>query len=185
MIDYNLIASSVTFYEKLGLKRVETPWYVSKAVSDITKPATVPDSFILNHNDKVLVASGEQSFLYLYLKGYLPKGAFQTVTPCFRYESHDETHTKTFIKNELIDTLNADKNALDRLTSAAHDFFISIGFSRSYLEITETREGYDIEYNGVELGSYGIRECSFLKWVYGTGCSEPRTSFLLRKHGLS
>lgn len=44
---------------------------------------------------------------------------------------------------------------------------------------------YDIEYKGVELGSYGIRECSFLKWIYGTGIAENRTSNLLKQYGIS
>jgi len=30
-----------------------------------------------------------------------------------------------------------------------------------------------------ELGSYGIRDCEFLTWIYGTGLAEPRTSSLL------
>ena len=29
-------------------------------------------------------------------------------------------------------------------------------------------------YKDYELGSYGIRECEFLKWIYATGCAEPR-----------
>jgi len=32
---------------------------------------------------------------------------------------------------------------------------------------------------GYELGSYGIRECEFLTWIYGTACAEPRTSKLI------
>ena len=35
---------------------------------------------------------------------------------------------------------------------------------------------YDIDYHGIELGSYGIRHCQFLNWIYGTGCAEPRLS---------
>jgi hypothetical protein len=45
----------------------------------ITKPKD-RISFQLKHNDKCLVASGEQSFLYLYLKDFLPKGKFQAIT---------------------------------------------------------------------------------------------------------
>lgn len=40
-----------------------------------------------------------------------------------------------------------------------------------------TTDGYDITYKGIELGSYGMRKCEFLEWVYGTGCAEPRLSY--------
>ena len=40
-----------------------------------------------------------------------------------------------------------------------------------------------------ELGSYGIRTCDYLKWIYGTGCAEPRLSRVLKlielKNGVS
>jgi hypothetical protein len=76
------------FYESFGFKRIESPWTVTKDVSDITKPP--------GGKDKVLVASGEQSFLYLYLKGFLPRGRYQTVTPCFREQEYllDQTDYK-------------------------------------------------------------------------------------------
>jgi len=30
-----------------------------------------------------------------------------------------------------------------------------------------------------ELGSYGIRSCEFLDWIYATGVAEPRFSSLI------
>lgn len=30
-----------------------------------------------------------------------------------------------------------------------------------------------------ELGSYGIRECEYLKWIYATGCADPRLSKII------
>ena len=60
------------------------------------------------------------------------------------------------------------------------------GFYKQYfgsgLMILETDIGYDITINGEELGSYGIRKCEFLKWIYGTGCAEPRLSTLIKKY---
>lgn len=38
----------------------------------------------------------------------------------------------------------------------------------------------DIVFRGIELGSYGIREHKYLKWVYGTGLAEPRFSNVLQ-----
>lgn len=82
MIDYGRLDRSVKFYDEFGFKRIESPWTVTKAVSGITKPKDKIDWEIIG-KDKVLVASGEQSFLYLYLKGFLPKGKYQTITPVF------------------------------------------------------------------------------------------------------
>lgn len=183
MINYKTISESIDFYEKNNFIRIESPWTVSEYIDNITKPIE-NISFQLKHNDKCLVASGEQSFLYLYLKDFLPKGQFQTVTPCFRYDSFDYSHTKYFIKNELIKTDVVNSFELEKIINICFDFF------KTYIpeiEIVETNVGFDIEYKGNEIGSYGIRECEFLKWIYATGCAEPRLSKIisLYRNGIS
>jgi len=45
------------------------------------------------------------------------------------------------------------------------------------IKTIELNKSYDIEFNGIELGSYGIRECEYLSWIYATGCAEPRLSY--------
>lgn len=184
MINYRLLDDSIRFYEKDGFKRIESPWTVSLPVSQITAPKGASDWLIKDKN-KCLVASGEQSFLYLYLKGFLPKGCFQTVTPCFRDESFDSTHTKYFMKNELIVTdlpLGDPESIIVNLMSTATSFFYNM--FGIFPEAVETEIGYDLVYQGTEIGSYGYRECDFLKWVYGTGIAEPRTSSLMYKYGI-
>lgn len=184
MIDYKLIADSIDYYESKGFSRVESPWTVTKEVSAITKPEERID-FELVHNGKVLVASGEQSFLYLYLKDFLPKGKFQTTTPCFRYEAFDFLHTKYFMKNELIITDNVTTDELNKLVDTSFEFFAKY-LDRKQLSIVETEDGFDINFKEYELGSYGIRECEFLKWIYGTGLAEPRFSKIVNlENGLS
>lgn len=179
MIDYKLLGESIDFYEKEGFARIESPWTVAEYIDTITNP--LPDKKLqLKHNNKVLVGSGEQSFLYLYLKGFLPKGRFQTVTPCFRYNEFDETHSKYFMKNELIQTEDVSDYSLKSLTLTALLFF---QFYIPQAELNTTEEGFDISINGIELGSYGIRSTSFLKWIYGTGCAEPRLSNLIKQYG--
>lgn len=183
MINYKIIAESNDYYEEMGFKRIESPWTVSQYVDNITKPKD-KISFQLKHNNKCLVASGEQSFLYLYLKDFLPKGQFQTTTPCFRFESFDYSHTKYFIKNELIKTDLVNNDELDRIVNICFNFF------KQYipdLNVIKTNIGYDIEHNGNELGSYGIRENEYLKWIYATGCAEPRLSKIINlyKNGVS
>ena len=186
MIDFNLIDKSIKFYETNGFVRIEAPWTVTKDVSDITKPADRKD-FTIKEKDKVLVGSGEQSFLYLILKGFLAPGKYQTVTPCFRDESFDLTHTKYFIKNELIITNNTSQAALDNLVKCAKEFFSTIVPDKKLLEVIKLGAArYDIEYDGIELGSYGIRDTQFTKYIYGTGIAEPRTTTAINRwnHGV-
>jgi len=184
MIDYKLLDTSTKFYDVRGYFRIEAPWTVSSKVDDITRPESAI-KYQLKHNDKCLVASGEQSFLYLYLKNFLPLGKFQTITPCFRYESFDFLHSKYFMKNELIITDKVNESSLDSVVDSAYNFFVSYFDAKNKLEIIKTDIGYDIEIEGKELGSYGIRSCEFLDWVYGTGCAEPRMSNLIKLYGIS
>lgn len=176
MIDYKLMNDSIIYYEKKEYQRIETPWLVTAAVDNITKPVdAVP--FIVEAKKKNLIASGEQGFLYLYLKGYLPKTKLQTVTPCFRNDVFDFTHTKYFMKNELIQTDDTTICRLDEIVEDSLNFFQP--FFKTKLDVLTTPQGYDIMCKEHEIGSYGIRECDFLKWIYGTACAEPRTSSLI------
>lgn len=186
MIDYHKLAQSVDYYSLKGFSRIESPWTITTAVSEITKPEGAKE-FALKHDDnKVLVASGEQSFLYLYLKGFLPLGCYQTITPCFRHDSFDQLHTKYFIKNELIDTETVTLERLMEIVVIAKDFF-SRFFPEKDLQIEGdgiTGLQYDIKYKDIELGSYGIRSCDYLEWIYATGCAEPRITATLKKFEL-
>jgi hypothetical protein len=185
MIDYSKISDSIFHYNKLGYQRIESPWTVTKAISDITAPPNTT-YFTIEEKNKVLVASGEQSLLYLYNKGFLPKGKFQTITPCFRNDSFDEMHTKYFIKNELMITDDISYDSVTKIINDAYSFFKF--FFKNDVGLTTIKTGensWDICYRNNELGSYGIRSCSFLNWIYGTGVAEPRLSKILEKYGIS
>lgn len=175
MIDYSIIHNSIKYYEEFGFTRIETPWLVSDKIENITRPVGAI-AFEVNHNGKCLVSSGEQSFLYQYVKGFLPLGQYQTVTPCFRYEEFDFLHSKYFIKNELIKTDVVNEDELNRMVDIALKFYQKY-IPKAY--VVKTDIGYDIEIGGYELGSYGIRNCEFLKWIYGTGVAEPRLTKLM------
>lgn len=174
MIDYRKLADSVDFYADKGYVRIEAPWWVSKEILDITTPPDIKQVYYLPTNKKCLVASGEQSFLYTAAKGRLPSGKYQTVTPCFRDESIGILSKKCFMKNELIITTDTLPATLDQAIQDSLSFFKTQVPNTSLLEVVKTDIGYDITYGGIEVGSYGIRHCQFLDWIYATGCAEPR-----------
>lgn len=182
MINYDILNESLSFYKKFRFERIELPWTVTKEISDITKPSGCDDFTIIEKN-KVLVASGEQSFLYLYCKGFLPKGRFMGITPCFRNDSFDALHTKYFMKNELIVTDVVTSDELQKVIDLSMAFFSVYVDVRLIKTETSDIESFDIVSNksDVELGSYGIRKCDFLHYIYGTGVAEPRLSSTVYK----
>ena len=176
LIDYRKIADSIDFFEKLGYQRVEAPWWVPPQIIEITRPEgyTEANDYYLAKNSKCLVASAEQSFLYMANQGLLPKGKYQATTPCFREEVQGPLKRKYFIKNELIITDTVNKNALSTIVEQAVAFFKTQVPDISKLSIVAINDTFDVEYAGVELGSYGIRSTPYLDWIYATGCAEPR-----------
>lgn len=177
MINLKLIDNAIGFYQEHGFKRIETPWLVPDEINKITQPNFVKSYHIPNF-DKSLVGSGEQSFLYLLSKHQLPTGKYQTLTPCFRDEIEDLTHFTQFMKLELIDTQDTSEPNLLNIISYAETFFNSVLNKKT--EIIKTDIGYDIMFNNIELGSYGIRKHEYLSWIYATGIAEPRLSNLIK-----
>lgn len=185
MIDYKILFESLDYYIQNGYQRIEVPWTVTEAVDSITRPDGV-EPYTISNKNKNLIASGEQGFLYLYLKGYLSSGKYITMTPCFRNDSYDLTHSKTFMKSELI-IVEPDMKCIDVLIDdmigEAIQFF-SKYFKKSDLKIVKIDDSFDIEVeingNSYELGSYGFRKYKHMRWIYGTACAEPRLSRLLK-----
>lgn len=168
-IDYNLIAQAVNYYKDIGFKYIEVPWVVPEEYNKITFPGPFP--FKTEYG--VLVGSAEQSFLYLASLGKLKYDVpYVAVSPCFREERVDETHHKSFIKVELF-TLGW---ASTLLRTAAKELYMALGLMP---HLVETEQGFDWYAKGIELGSYGDRQHKELKWSYGTGLAEPRTSYVL------
>lgn len=187
-INYKYISDAIEHYKLLGYNYIEVPWYVTKDVMDITKPSYVPEDneYYIPKNNKYLVASAEQSFIYLIFKGIILPGYYVGVTPCYRFEKISDTNRKVFMKVELI-YISYDMNEnlqvnLDRIKSDSANFFETI--LKDDIELVEVPQensiiNHDINYKGHELGSYGIRKYKNLfQWVYGTGCAEPRLSIV-------
>lgn len=167
-VDWTLLAKAYDFYKSLGYRYVELPWLQSVEAVRVTAPSE--DSIIrTNLNDLALIGSAEQAFIAMDL----PRGRYFSVSPCFRVEREDALHQTQFIKLELFQNYHDDWL---ELLQDARVFFAK----HVYTSIKETAEGYDLEANGIEVGSYGIRSHNNLHWAYGTGLALPRFSIASR-----
>jgi len=188
IINYKNLADSIDFYSERGYQNIEVPWYVTSDIMEITRPSFVSpdDDYYLPKNNKVLVASAEQSFIYLMVKGLLPEGFYQGVTPCYRFEKINALHRKCFMKNELIyvtyDMTKDISPILSKVIGDAQTFFETVIKDKAMIVDSPQENStvnLDLMYKDQELGSYGIRNYKNLfQWVYGTGCAEPRLSIL-------
>lgn len=166
---------------------VDLPWIVDKEHSDATRPSTSRD-FETPYGS--LVASGEQSFLQLYFESRLtPRGmrpGYVGWTPCFRDEPQlDVLHRPAFVKVEWFAPrvpLNYGKTLQARIyeqIGVFRDLATYCGMSyhdaTENLELASTGEdAWDIQFGGVEIGSYGFRTFNGLNYLYGTGLALPR-----------
>lgn len=177
VIDYSKLSKAQSHYEDLGYVPVDVPWWVSKSAAAATFEG---DPAYEIRPGKHLIASGEQGFLYMIMKGMLPAGRYQTVTPCFRNEVQGPMHRKGFMKLELIDTKYVNIGTLSEMLCHAVDFFRQyvpeVIYTDSEAYLAQPNTACDLTCSGHELGSYGIRSYLGIDWVYGTGCAEPRLS---------
>lgn len=192
-INYALIADAETYYKEAGFQRIEAPWAVPQRAMEITAPE---GSVLYPYDTKspvtFLVASGEQSLLEHIMSPWITtmgakrlRGRFLTITPCFRHEKKLDKFTRPyFLKLELFDNKTPLKKSLEEIMDLCKAWFSK----HISCKIVETDQGksdpvsiyntYDIlSLGGMELGSYGIRHHpSVGKWIYATGCAEPRLS---------
>ena len=188
-IDYNLLNKALKYFSKRGFKQVEVPWRVSKEAIEGTFNSR--ESF--KSDDKFLIGSAEQGFLELYLQNKLTSNQLMSVSPCFRNELEDYFHQQEFMKLELICFLDklADLDfrfndeysnikrlvigfIIKKLKIKTSDIFI-LGTNESNFIYSE-----DILINGIEYGSYGIRQFQDKYYIYGTGIALPRASKILK-----
>jgi len=180
MINYSNISESIQFYqEKYQYYPINVSWTAGADFINITLPENRKG---IKSDLGILVGSAEQSILELVRTKSL-KGKYQATTPCFRDDLIDNLHQKYFLKTELFNNISVTRNSLDEMITAAKTFF------EQYLTIRVTQlveNTYDIvEYfSGIELGSYGIRSHPLVgSWIYGTGCAEPRLSYVIENQG--
>ncbi len=179
-IDWQLLAKAQSYYEHHHFQSIETPYIVPAQYSEYTKPHQNP-SFILNdgiftNNPYELVGSAEQGFIFLLLNHHLHlHSKYLSITPCFRFEHYDETHQPWFIKLELF-WHESSMDSLHQLIKIVQSFFEQE--LNEKIQILQTGlESFDLMYQNIELGSYGIRKIEEFSFIYGTGLALPRFSY--------
>lgn len=167
----------------LWFKDKMVPALVDPDVMKHTCPAGVHDDRLYGAGTDTVVASAEQSFLQLEKDGQLEPGNWMALTPCYRDEPvMDETHLPVFLKLELM-KLTDDTNFYTRsealwVATKMQKFFME--FYAMPTTILETEDGWDVMYEDLELGSFGVRRTMRGKsYIYGTGLAEPRASIAL------
>jgi len=176
-INWQAISESIFYYQDIGYQSIETPWIVPNEISKSTFPGHATKVTLDNKNKGDLVGSAEQGFIHLMNENKIDTGKYVSAGPCFRMsEDTDRLHQEYFFKVELIHILNNEnpKSILDDMVVQV--FGALQGLSIYTPKIVETDIGIDIEINGIEVGSYGIRTFKNFSWVYGTGIAEPRFS---------
>jgi hypothetical protein len=92
------------------------------------------------------------------------------------------SHRRTSSSVELISLgrlgVQPHKDTLNVLTDAWYVMKSLVGTRATSVK---TDVGYDLEINGIEVGSYGRREVGDFTWVYGTGLALPRFSQALNR----
>lgn len=203
-IDYILLGKAKKFYAAREFKYIETPWVIPEEYAMITSPG-IERNFTTPQG--TLTASAEQSFLFLIDKAlsFKPYVRHQSITPCFRNEPEDATHSKWFMKLELFKWYDYNAAGTElyapEIISELHNFVdiaikffkhqvrsfsfrklsTSLGSTDNLILVRTGNYTYDIELNGIEIGSYGIRSHKDFTWIYGTGLAEPRFTYALTK----
>lgn len=170
------LALAKKLYDRLGFRLVDVPWIIDRKYSMVTCP---DEKYLMPTVSGDLVGSAEQAFVQLDHRGQLGLGRFMAITPCFRNEADDEWHRPYFMKLELYSNIDDTPDYL--IQSATSTLMAMLGGYSADLSIEQTDEGQDILLDGIELGSYGVREFDGLKWAYGTGLAEPRFSQAFRR----
>lgn len=175
-INLPMLMRALDFYQARGYRAITAAQCVSMNAINTTLPDGATP---MAHDDEnFYVGSAEQSF-YQLMSNYEkngtpmePKGRFMMLTPCQRDERvKDDTHLEIFLKLELI---SFDGHVI----SDALHFFKREGLMA---EEVETTKGIDIEYKGIELGSYGTRIHEGQKLWFGTGVAMPRICYAKAK----
>lgn len=177
----------MTLWQSAGAKLIPLPWIASQEAVDATRPPERSPNTDIQTPFGFLVASGEQAFMDM-ASTLQEKQIYIGWTPCFRHEpSFDATHHYYFMKAEAFVRCSPSQASLevDRVRHIAmlgFETLLRLSNQTARLEFRQTSRGaYDIECNGIEVGSYGVRIYKGETYVFGTALAEPRWSETLTK----
>ncbi|MGL5690796.1 MAG: hypothetical protein ACRDD8_08245 [Bacteroidales bacterium] len=173
--DAFMLSKAISYYEEKGYTFIELDWTVPKEISAVTKPDGKRDFTV---GDKVLVGSGEQSFIDKMTRGELEYEKFYMgITPCFRDDVLDTLHQQYFTKLELfgVSKSNMYKYMLDDALEL-HSNVLKKDVTTKF--INDNSMDIVLSDSGVELGSY-IKHKTYINdieycWSCGTGLALPR-----------
>lgn len=173
------LAAALQLWQEAGAAFTNLPWAAPPHVVQGTRPMWAGRDTITPHG--VLVASGEQSFLWMDEEGLLPENPLCVGwSPCFRDERHfDDLHHFYFMKVEIyrrLETGEDGERVLNDLVATAAGIMEKIGgVAPAVVEIAPWQ--LDLEIAGLEVGSYGCRpRPNGRPYFYATGLAEPRFS---------
>lgn len=163
-ISWRAISDGIAYYQEEEFLYKEVPWIIPENVTQITLE-NGPKTDLGN-----LLASSEQSLLYLDLNDELIKGRYMTVAPCFKESSQ-------LMCLELYITDNVTLDNLRDVVEICTKFYTKC-IRKWPVKKIRTDRGYDLIANDTRLGSYGIREYKQFKWIHATGLMEPVLSHI-------
>jgi hypothetical protein len=176
------ITRSVKLWEEAGASFVSLPWTAPRAIIESTRPMWAGKDTQTQHD--FLVASGEQSFLWLDEEGRLPENKLCVGwSPCFRDEHNfDDIHNYYFLKAEVYRRLGEGEDGervLEQIVHTAACIMETIGGVRP-TKVVMAPWQIDLELAGLEVGSYGCRpRPNGRPYLYATALAEPRFSLAL------
>lgn len=188
-VDLEMVTDASWWWKCERFLPAKVPMLVDPEIMAWTCPPGVIDRRLTHSDGRQYVASAEQSFLQLEKDGLLKPGdKRQALTPCYRDEDNlDETHLNVFLKLELIEYHSVEGSrgiCLDHLAEClAHRMRQFFEYRGLPVEVAETEIGYDVMYEDLELGSFGVRISPLGNlYIYGTGLAEPRASIAMQRH---
>jgi len=180
------LGQCLSLWQSAGAKFIALPWIASPEAVDATRPPERGPNTDIQTPFGFLVASGEQSFMDR-VSQLEHNQLYVGWTPCFRHEpSFDATHHYYFVKAEAFVRCSPSQASLevDRMRNIAmmgFETLLRLSNQTARLEFRQTAmHAYDIECNGIEVGSYGVRTYKGETYVFGTALAEPRWSEALK-----
>jgi len=187
-INYTTLAIASDYYKNLGYFNIEVPWIIDVETSLSTSPDGTRGCAYGLDDGTYLVCSAEQGFIKLMKEGLIHSNVnLYSVSPCFRNEPLTSTHSKTFIKLELFCFSNHKSFCQEKALHFMRDANYLLN-NKLNIEtvIQKNQDGFDIcDTEGLELGSYGVRDLYGKYCSYGTGLALPRASIARKLNGVS